>query len=66
MLTSTLKTKVQDLWDKFWSGGISNPLNAIEQITYLLFMKQLDENDQQPNWQSRYQLICQQGLDYEP
>jgi type I restriction enzyme M protein len=45
MLTATLKSKVNELWDKFWSGGISNPLNAIEQITYLLFMKQLDEND---------------------
>lgn len=45
MLTASLKSKVNDLWDKFWSGGISNPLNAIEQITYLLFMKQLDEND---------------------
>jgi type I restriction enzyme M protein len=45
MLTPSLKNKVAALWDKFWSGGISNPLNAIEQITYLLFMKQLDEND---------------------
>lgn len=45
MLTPILKSKVSTLWDKFWSGGISNPLNAIEQITYLLFMKQLDEND---------------------
>lgn len=45
MLTPTLKSKVNELWNKFWSGGISNPLNAIEQITYLLFMKQLDEND---------------------
>lgn len=45
MLTQSLKNKVAALWDKFWSGGISNPLNAIEQITYLLFMKQLDETD---------------------
>lgn len=45
MLTQSLKIKVAALWDKFWSGGISNPLNAIEQITYLLFMKQLDETD---------------------
>ncbi|HTA63223.1 MAG TPA: N-6 DNA methylase [Bacteroidia bacterium] len=45
MLTQSLKSKVAALWDKFWSGGISNPLNAIEQITYLLFMKQLDETD---------------------
>ncbi len=45
MLTQSLINKVAALWDKFWSGGLTNPLNAIEQITYLLFMKQLDEND---------------------
>lgn len=41
-----LKAKIDQLWNKFWSGGISNPLTAIEQITYLLFMKRLDEQDQ--------------------
>ena len=45
MLKPNIKNKVDALWNKFWSGGISNPLNAIEQITYLLFIKQLDEND---------------------
>lgn len=40
-----LKGKIDQLWNKFWSGGISNPLTAIEQITYLLFMKKLDDND---------------------
>jgi type I restriction enzyme M protein len=40
-----LKSKIDQLWNKFWSGGISNPLAAIEQITYLLFMKRLDELD---------------------
>lgn len=45
MLKPNIRSKVDALWDKFWSGGISNPLNAIEQITYLLFIKQLDEND---------------------
>lgn len=40
-----LRTKIDQLWNKFWSGGISNPLTAIEQITYLLFMKRLDELD---------------------
>jgi type I restriction enzyme M protein len=42
---STLKSKIDQLWKKFWSGGISNPLTAIEQITYLLFMKRLDDLD---------------------
>lgn len=41
-----LKSKIDQLWNKFWSSGISNPLTAIEQITYLLFMKRLDELDQ--------------------
>lgn len=40
-----LRSKIDLLWNKFWSGGISNPLTAIEQITYLLFMKRLDEQD---------------------
>jgi len=42
---SAIKSKISQLWDKFWSGGISNPLTAIEQITYLLFMKRLDDLD---------------------
>ncbi len=41
-----LRSKIDQLWNKFWAGGISNPLTAIEQITYLLFMKRLDELDQ--------------------
>ena len=40
-----LKSQIEHLWNKFWAGGISNPLTAIEQITYLLFMKRLDEMD---------------------
>lgn len=45
MLNSTLKSSIDRLWDKFWSGGISNPLTAIEQISYLLFIKRIDELD---------------------
>ena len=40
-----LKALIVSLWNTFWSGGIANPITAIEQITYLLFMKKLDEND---------------------
>ena len=43
MLTGELRNKVDRLWDTFWTGGISNPLEVIEQITYLLFIKRLDE-----------------------
>lgn len=45
MLSSTLKQKIQSLWDKFWSGGIANPLTVMEQISYLLFMRRLDSVD---------------------
>lgn len=38
-----LKALIDRLWNNFWSGGISNPLTAIEQITYLIFMKQMDD-----------------------
>ena len=44
-LNSQLKSLIDKLWDKFWSGGISNPLTAIEQITYLIFMRRIDELD---------------------
>jgi type I restriction enzyme M protein len=43
MITGALKSQVDRVWDAFWSGGISNPLTVIEQITYLLFSKRLDE-----------------------
>ena len=45
MLEAGLKSKIDKLWDLFWSGGIANPLTAIEQISYLLFMKRLDDKD---------------------
>ena len=45
MLTATIRSKVDQLWDKFWSGGIANPLTAIEQISYLLFMRRIDTAD---------------------
>lgn len=45
MLNVKIKSAINRLWDKFWSGGISNPLTAIDQISYLLFMKRLDEID---------------------
>src|SRR3989338_6245288 len=45
MLQAELKSKIRKLWDKFWSGGISNPLQAIEQISYLIFMKKLEDKD---------------------
>lgn len=46
MLSPTMRSKVDQLWNKFWSGGIANPLTAIEQISYLLFMRRLDSLDE--------------------
>jgi type I restriction enzyme M protein len=46
MLAPQIKKKVDRLWDRFWSAGLTNPLVAVEQITYLLFLKQLEDIDQ--------------------
>jgi type I restriction enzyme M protein len=43
MITGELKSKVDKLWTTFWSNGVSNPLSVIEQISYLLFIKRLDD-----------------------
>src|SRR5690606_24563058 len=43
MLTGTIRTQIDQIWNAFWSGGVSNPLSVIEQITYLLFIKRLDD-----------------------
>jgi type I restriction enzyme M protein len=43
MLTGELRNQIDRIWDAFWSGGISNPLEVIEQITYLLFVRRLDD-----------------------
>ncbi len=45
MLDKELKSKIDSLWDKFWSGGISNPLQAIEQISYLIFLRKLEDEE---------------------
>lgn len=45
MLSPQLKSKIRSLWDAFWSGGVANPLSAIEQITYLVFLKRLEDLD---------------------
>ena len=44
MITGELKNKVDAIWDIIWTGGITSPITVLEQITYLLFMKLLDDN----------------------
>ena len=43
MITGELKAQVDKIWESFWTGGVSNPLTVIEQFTYLLFIRRLDE-----------------------
>ena len=43
MLTGEIRSQDDSVWNAFWTGGISNPLEVIEQITYLLFLRRLDE-----------------------
>jgi type I restriction enzyme M protein len=43
MITGEIRSQIDGIWNDFWSGGVSNPLSVIEQITYLLFIKRLDE-----------------------
>ena len=43
MLNGEIRSRIDALWNAFWTGGISNPLEVIEQITYLMFIKRLDD-----------------------
>lgn len=60
MLTQDIKNKVQLLWDRLWAGGLSNPIKAIEQISYLLFMKRLEvfhpEVNEEFKWSNYHEL----------
>lgn len=60
MLNSTIKNKIQLLWDRLWGGGLSNPITAIENISYLLFMKRLEkfhpEVDNKFKWSNYHSL----------
>jgi type I restriction enzyme M protein len=45
MIVGEIKNKVDRIWEMFWTGGVTNPLSVIEQLTYLIFIKRLDETD---------------------
>lgn len=45
MITGVIKTKVDKIWTDIWAGGITNPLTVIEQLTYLMFIRSLDEKE---------------------
>jgi type I restriction enzyme M protein len=45
MVTGELRSKIDSLWEIFWTGGLTNPLDVIEQMTYLMFIHDLDDTD---------------------
>ena len=49
MITGELWYKVDSIWDTIWTGGITSPITVLEQITYLMFMKLLDDNQLNSN-----------------
>ena len=54
MLTNPqLRSQVDQLWDKLWTGGLSNPLDAIEQLSYLLFLKRIDDVEDRKERQAK-------------
>jgi hypothetical protein len=53
LITGEVRSQIDRIWDAFWSGGISNPLEVIEQITYLLFLRRLDDLRSQAQRQNR-------------
>jgi type I restriction enzyme M protein len=44
-INNELKNKIDSLWEIFWTGGITNPLEVVEQMTYLMFIRDLDDSD---------------------
>ncbi|ACT13903.1 MULTISPECIES: type I restriction-modification system subunit M [Pectobacterium] len=61
MITGDLKSKIDGLWEDFWVGGITNPLTVIEQITYLMYSRMLDTQEQRD--EKRKQIA---GIDFKP
>lgn len=45
MITGATKNKVDDIWQRMWEGGVTNPIEVIMQLTYLMFMKSLDDKE---------------------
>ena len=71
MITGELKNRIDRLWEMFWTGGITNPLDVIEQITYLMFVRDLDSLDSIRQKESlmldiQYQSIFDTGLHLTP
>lgn len=57
MIVGDLRNKVDSIWDTIWTGGITNPITAVEQITYLMFIKLLDDNQQKDESKANSQAL---------
>ncbi|MED4018046.1 class I SAM-dependent DNA methyltransferase [Sutcliffiella cohnii] len=62
MITGEIKNKVDKIWETFWTGGITNPLTVIEQFTYLLFIKGLDEQETTKEQEAEFLAMEHEGL----
>jgi len=62
MITGELRNKVDRIWETFWTGGITNPLTVIEQFTYLLYIKGLDDNEKKKEMDSELLGIPHKGI----
>ena len=66
VITGELKSKIDRVWDAFWSGGISNPLEVIEQVTYLLFLRRLDEQQKAAEREIQFLKSTTKPMPYRP
>ncbi len=62
MITGELKNKVDKIWETFWTGGITNPLTVIEQFTYLLYIKTLDDKEKEKEMDAELLGLPYEGL----
>lgn len=62
MITGELRSKIDRIWETFWTGGITNPLDVIEQFTYLLFIKQLDDVETRKEDEANFLGVSYDGL----
>lgn len=62
MITGELRSKIDRIWETFWTGGITNPLDVIEQFTYLLFIKQLDDIETRKEDEANFLGVSYEGI----
>ena len=62
MIAGELRSRVDKLWEMFWTGGITNPLDVIEQITYLIFIRELDIIDDEKSHDAQFFGKCSRLL----